>query len=175
MRGTPFLYQGEELGLTDAFVPERRVVDPDGRDGCRAPIPWTADGDDESGHGWPTAPWLPFPTNASTHAADVQHGDPASTLGLYRRLLQLRRDLPVLRHGTFELADLDGTVLRYDRRLDPADGDGTTSHVVVVVNVGDDPVPWPTSVRGDVLVSSTDRTVVGGELAADEAVVVAVR
>ena len=44
-RGTPFLYAGEELGLEDAVVPDDRVVDPDGRDGCRAPIPWTADGD----------------------------------------------------------------------------------------------------------------------------------
>ena len=41
LRGTPFLYAGEELGLEDADVPPERVVDPGGRDGCRAPIPWT--------------------------------------------------------------------------------------------------------------------------------------
>ena len=40
--GTPFMYQGEELGLIDAVVPDDRIVDPGGRDGCRAPIPWTA-------------------------------------------------------------------------------------------------------------------------------------
>jgi alpha-glucosidase len=50
LRGTPFLYQGEELGLVDAVVPEDRRVDPGGRDGCRAPIPWSGDPD----HGWPT-------------------------------------------------------------------------------------------------------------------------
>ena len=49
LRGTPFLYQGEELGLEDADVPEERRIDPGGRDGCRAPIPWTPD----PGHGWP--------------------------------------------------------------------------------------------------------------------------
>jgi alpha-glucosidase len=38
MRGTPFLYAGEELGLEDAVVEE--PIDPGGRDGCRAPIPW---------------------------------------------------------------------------------------------------------------------------------------
>ena len=42
LRGTPFLYAGEELGLEDAVVPPDRVVDPGGRDGCRAPIPWDA-------------------------------------------------------------------------------------------------------------------------------------
>jgi alpha-glucosidase len=39
-RGTPFLYAGEELGLEDAVVAPEDMVDPGGRDGCRAPIPW---------------------------------------------------------------------------------------------------------------------------------------
>ncbi|MEZ5168373.1 MAG: alpha-amylase family glycosyl hydrolase [Acidimicrobiales bacterium] len=103
VRGTPFLYAGEELGLTDADVPLERVVDPAGRDGCRAPIPWTAEGDHERGHGWPTPPWLPFPRNATSHAADVQRGDDTSMLALYRRLLALRRERPELRRGTMEL------------------------------------------------------------------------
>ncbi len=42
LRGTPFLYQGEELGLTDAHVPAERIVDVDGRDPQRAPMPWAA-------------------------------------------------------------------------------------------------------------------------------------
>ena len=41
LRGTPFIYQGEELGLPDAEIPPERVVDVDGRDPERAPIPWT--------------------------------------------------------------------------------------------------------------------------------------
>ena len=64
LRGTPFLYQGEELGLLDAVIPADRQVDPGGRDGCRAPIPWDGGGD----HGWPAVgddgPWLPFPPDA---------------------------------------------------------------------------------------------------------------
>jgi alpha-glucosidase len=41
LRGTPFLYAGEELGLEDAVVPFELTVDPGGRDGCRSPMPWT--------------------------------------------------------------------------------------------------------------------------------------
>ena len=55
--GTPFLYAGEELGLEDAVVPRERRVDPGGRDGCRAPIPWDA----SPRHGWAGEPWLPWP------------------------------------------------------------------------------------------------------------------
>src|SRR4051812_21211414 len=49
LRGTPFIYQGEELGLPDALIPPERVVDVDGRDPERAPIPWTPDA---PGHGF---------------------------------------------------------------------------------------------------------------------------
>ncbi len=104
VRGTPFLYAGEELGLEDGVVPPERVVDPDGRDGCRAPIPWTSDGDDEVGHGWPARPWLPFPRNSSTHAADVEVGVESSMHTLYGRLLALRSGSPALRSGAMELA-----------------------------------------------------------------------
>ena len=73
LRGTPFLYAGEELGLEDAVVPPERVVDPGGRDGCRAPIPWTA----APGHGWPAEPWLPWPPepDAAQRRGPAGHGD----------------------------------------------------------------------------------------------------
>jgi alpha-glucosidase len=165
-RGTPFLYAGEELGLEDADVAPDRVVDPDGRDGCRAPIPWTSDGDDELGHGWPVRPWLPFPVNAATHAASSQVDDPSSMHALYRRLLALRHDNAVLRRGSIEFAPLDGDVVRYERRL----GD---DRVVVLVNLGDEAVGWPADlVDARVLVSSDPTRTAVGDLGADEAVVV---
>ena len=139
MRGTPFLYAGEELGLTDGDVPAERVVDPDGRDGCRAPIPWLADGDDETGHGWGDHPWLPFPTNASTHATDVQQSDPQSILRLYRRLLELRRATPALHCGSMELEPLEDELLRWTRSHD---GDRWT----IVVNTGTSPAEWPADI-----------------------------
>ena len=172
IRGTPFLYAGEELGLEDGVVPPERVVDPDGRDGCRAPIPWTADGDDETGHGWPERPWLPFPANASTHAAEAQVGDPASMHSLYRVLLALRHHHAVLRRGSIEFApldddgDADGDVIRFERRL-------ADERVVVLVNVSDIASPWPTDLSDAVVLLSTDRhrRASGAELAPDEAVI----
>src|SRR5207244_1527884 len=83
LRGTPTLYEGEELGLEDAVVPTERVVDPGGRDGCRAPIPWTA----SAPHGWNgAAPWLPFPPASSERSVDSTFADEASILHLYRRV-----------------------------------------------------------------------------------------
>jgi len=91
--GTPFLYQGEELGLLDAVVSADRVVDPGGRDGCRGPIPW----DSTPLHGWATDPWLPFPPAADTDNVATQHSRPDSMLHWYHRLLALRSSTPALR------------------------------------------------------------------------------
>src|SRR6185503_6885286 len=88
--GTPFLYAGEELGLKDAEVAQDRRVDPGGRDGCRAPIPWEA----AAGHGWPAEPWLPWPPEPVGRSVERLRDDPGSILHLYRRLLALRRATP---------------------------------------------------------------------------------
>jgi alpha-glucosidase len=112
LRGTPFLYAGEELGLADADVPATGRVDPGGRDGCRAPIPWTAAGD----HGWPGAtPWLPWPPEPDVRNVDALRDEPASILYLYRRLLAARRASPALRTGTCTLREAPAGVLAYER------------------------------------------------------------
>jgi alpha-glucosidase len=114
LRGTPFLYQGEELGLEDAQVPEDRVVDPGGRDGCRAPMPW----DGTPQHGWGAGPWLPFAPEADVRHPDAQRQDPGSTLQLYRRLLAVRRDSAALSLGTQWLLDAPEGVLAWRREAD---------------------------------------------------------
>jgi alpha-glucosidase len=124
-RGTPFLYAGEELGLEDAEVPAERVVDPGGRDGCRAPVPWTSDGS----HGWGPTPWLPFPPDAAERSAEVLRSDPASILHLYRRLLDARRGSPALAVGDQELLAAPEGVLGWRRT---ADDDTRT----ILVNMG---------------------------------------
>jgi alpha-glucosidase len=113
-RGTPFLYAGEELGLEDAAVPPERIVDPGGRDGCRAPIPWDA----TRGHGWGHDPWLPFPPDAAGRSVAAQRDDRESILHLYRRLLAARRASPALCLGALELLDTPPGTLAWRRSLD---------------------------------------------------------
>ncbi|HLT16234.1 MAG TPA: alpha-amylase family glycosyl hydrolase [Acidimicrobiales bacterium] len=124
-RGTPFLYAGEELGLEDAAVPPERVVDPGGRDGCRAPVPWER----APGHGWGPDPWLPFPPEAAARSAEAQREDGGSILHLYQRLLVARRGSAALQVGDQELLDAPEGVLAWRR----AAGDDER---VVVVNMG---------------------------------------
>jgi alpha-glucosidase len=115
--GTPFLYQGEELGLADAVVSPERMVDPGGRDGCRAPIPWTDDPD----HGWgEREAWLPWPPEADAgRTVAGLAGDHSSILWLYRRLLAARQESPALMHGDFSWLDAGSGVLAWIRREGP--------------------------------------------------------
>jgi alpha-glucosidase len=136
-RGTPVLYAGEELGLEDAEVPPDRVVDPGGRDGCRAPLPWTR----EAPHGWGPEPWLPFPPEAAERSVEAQRDDPSSILHLYRRMLRARRDSPALHLGDLEVLDAPEGVLAWRRHLTLADG--TADERTVAVCMAPDPVAVP--------------------------------
>ena len=113
LRGTPFLYAGEELGLEDAEIPFESQVDPGGRDGCRAPIPW----DGSPAHGWPShEAWLPWPPNVDTANAEAQRAEPTSMLHLYRRVLAFRRTSAALRDGAIQLVDAPDGVVAFERR-----------------------------------------------------------
>lgn len=98
--GSTYLYQGEELGLQEvaAITAEQRQdpaffrggeYDGLGRDGCRVPLPWSAQGP-SFGFGAAVA-YLPQPTWFAEYAVDVEAADPNSTLSLYREALRLRR------------------------------------------------------------------------------------
>ena len=91
----PLRRRGARASRTPSSRRER-VVDPGGRDGCRAPIPWTGAPD----HGWGvTDAWLPWPPDAGARNVEAQRADPASILHLYRRLLAARRASPALPLG----------------------------------------------------------------------------
>ena len=128
MQGTPYVYQGEELGMTNypfaaieesrdveaygayrELVQERGVMTPEqmmacvrrkGRDNARTPMQWTAD---EHAGFTDGTPWMPVNPNHVRINAQAQVGDPDSVFGFYKRLIALRRELAVVREGDFTL------------------------------------------------------------------------
>jgi alpha-glucosidase len=164
LRGTPFLFQGEELGLEDAVVPPNRVVDPGGRDGARAPIPWTP----EPGHGWGMPePWLPWPPEADTRNASALREDAGSILHLYRRLLAARRASPALRLGTWTPLPAPEGVLAYMRSLDDDRRVVLVNYTPKQVTV-DAPGDWVVEVASD---GAAEGAPYRGTLGPDQAVV----
>ena len=135
LRGTPTIYQGEELGMTDVAIPPHRVRDPWelnvpglglGRDPVRTPMPWSG----APNAGFSTAePWLPLNPDWPAVNAAAQAGDPRSMLSLYRRLLALRRSQPALTHGTYRTLRVTDSVLVFER----AHG---ADRLVIALNLG---------------------------------------
>jgi len=164
LRGTPFLYAGEELGLEDAVIPKDREVDPAGRDICRAPIPWTPASD----HGWGVDdPWLPWPPEPDVRNVESLRADETSILHLYRRILAARHASPALQAGTWAPLPSPPTVLAYSRVL----GDDRR---IVLVNFGDAPVSVSLESAAVVEVASDgagEGAAFTGTLAADSAVI----
>lgn len=141
--GTPFLYAGEELGLEDADVSPSEQVDPGGRDGCRAPIPWSPAG----GHGWPGQTWLPFAPEPQTRNAESMAADPTSILHLYRRLLTARTASNALKSGSWLALPAPDGVLVYERVLDP-------DRRAVLINFTDNRLEVPLDYAATIEVSS---------------------
>jgi alpha-glucosidase len=112
LRGTPFLYAGDEIALPDVDVPPERRLDPvpDNRDGCRTPIPWTAEGGFTNGGD----PWLPMGDPAARNVAD-QRDDPGSVLHLVRDAIALRRERDDLRTGGYTTVRAPSGVWVYRR------------------------------------------------------------
>ena len=154
VRGTPTIYYGDELGMTDVIIPPELVQDPweknvpgrgFGRDPVRTPMPWDA----SDGHGFTTGtPWLPFGADADERNVASQRTDPASMWNLYRDLLRLRSDETALELGTMHDVRAQDGVLHYQRRW----GDRT---LLIVLDVGGSggPLP-PEGRRGTVLLST---------------------
>jgi alpha-glucosidase len=116
LRGTPTLYYGDELGLPDVAVPPARVVDVDGRDPERTPMPWTQEAP-YAGFS-DVEPWLPMHADARDRSVEAQLQDARSMLSLHRRLLAVRRASPALHAGSLDLVDAPPGVVAFDRSLD---------------------------------------------------------
>ncbi|MEC9364868.1 MAG: alpha-amylase family glycosyl hydrolase [Pseudomonadota bacterium] len=122
--GSCCIYQGDELGLTQATLSFDQLRDPYGianypsilgRDGCRTPIPWT-DAVPTGGFSEHDTPWLPIPAHHFPLAVSRQERDAQSLLSVYRQFLAWRRRQPALA-GSIEWPEVHGddTVLLFDR------------------------------------------------------------
>jgi alpha-glucosidase len=176
LRGTPFLFMGDELGMAHTPIPDDRVVDPFeklvggyglGRDPERVPLRW-----DDSSHGGFTAgePWLPQ-GDPTKNVARLK-ADPSSLLHLYRALMALRRRLPCLGRGDYHPIRSRNDVLAYRRTLG-------SERVLVLLNLVHEPRKWDWDGQGECLLSThpgrATTTICGPvQLQADEGVIVSV-
>jgi alpha-glucosidase len=122
LRGTPTIYYGEEIGMKDVPIAPEQVQDPAeknepglglGRDPERTPMPW--DGSLLAGF-TSGEPWLPLGADHARVNVEALRESRRSILNLYRRLIDLRRDKPVLTHGSIATVTVQGNILRYERR-----------------------------------------------------------
>lgn len=161
LRGTPFIYQGEELGLPDAEIPPERVVDIDGRDPERAPIPWRRPSAAGPAAGFSTGePWLPLVADAEALCVEAQDGEPRSMLALVRRLARLRGDTPALQLGAQRMLDAGPEVVAWTRQAEEG-------RVLAAVNFAGHPVslrPSPELPGRGIVLISTDPERAAGEV-----------
>jgi alpha-glucosidase len=138
LRGSPFLYYGEEIGMTTT---EPKTIDEvrdpvgrrywpanKGRDGERTPMQWDATANAGFTNG---SPWLPVPPSARSRNVDAQESDANSLLTFYRRLTALRRRNPALLDGSYASINDDPYVYAYSRTV-------RGHHVVVVLNMSNE-------------------------------------
>ncbi|MFZ4121798.1 MAG: glycoside hydrolase family 13 protein [Caulobacterales bacterium] len=160
-RATPFIYQGDELGMTNCRFPSLEALDDvwakttyrlrlaegaseaeafaaalaQTRDDARTPFPWTDKSDGGFTEGG--APWLMINPNVAQVNAAAQVEDPTSVMAFVKALIALRGSDPLWVEGRFEdLAPKDPDVFVYERRLDGRNG-------VVVLNLRGRPVRGP--------------------------------
>lgn len=139
LRGTPFLYQGEEIGMTDypLFQSEEykdpvnfwlldllpkfhfskkktlQLIHNCNRDNARTPMQWGKGENADFTSGNET--WLPVNPNYPEINVEVEEKDPDSILSFYRQLIQFRKEEPALLYGTFEPIKTKGSIMAFYR------------------------------------------------------------
>ena len=141
LRGSACIYQGEELGLTEAELSFEQLQDPygiafwpdfKGRDGCRTPMPWTPD---HSAGFSETAPWLPIPAEHRPLAVSLQEQNPASTLQRFRQMVAWRQRKTVLRDGGIRFLAAPEPILGMVRA-------SASEHLIGIFNLSDEEVEY---------------------------------
>ncbi len=186
LRGTPYLYQGQEIGMTNFdFTSMEQVQDveshniyrlakrlhlPAGyrwrmirtksRDNARTPVQW--DGSDYGGF-TTGVPWLQVNANHNRINMAAQMADPGSVRGYYKRMISLRAESDLLKYGSFSLVAAKKHLFIYDREYK-----GQACRVLL--NFGKRAVKAPC--EGRVLISNYERDTYDGVLQPWEAVIV---
>jgi oligo-1,6-glucosidase/alpha-glucosidase len=171
LRGTPTLYQGDELAIGEVAIPAERVRDPReirqpgiglGRDPCRTPMPWNG----EANAGFSTTePWLPLNADWPSRNVAAQDADPGSMLNFTRALLRLRREEPALSIGNYVPVACTGSLLAYERRYE-------SSRLLVALNLAAERVALPGTVPSEPLISTLAGKADGQTLRGNEGAIV---
>ena len=148
LRGSICLYQGEELGLTEAELSYEDLRDPygirfwpafKGRDGCRTPMVWEAS-EPHAGFTTGSKTWLPVPGEHAARAVDAQEGLSESVLHHYRAALAFRKAHPALRPANFYSGvDNNGNVMEQLRWFKP---DGAQADTAYFTNANNHAIAW---------------------------------
>src|SRR4051794_12289194 len=141
LKGTPFFFAGDEIGMESVEIPADAVKDPFekllpgyglNRDSERSPMRWDAG----ANGGFTTAkPWLPMGNDVAARNVAVQQADPRSLLSLYRRVIELRRHEPALTEGEYVPVRSRNGILAFRRRL-------REEEILVLLNIAPDPRSW---------------------------------
>jgi alpha-glucosidase len=126
LRGTPTIYYGEEIGMSDVAIPPEEIQDPQGlnmpelnlsRDPSRTPMQW----DDTANAGFSSGkPWLRLPYSYPRINVKAQRADRFSMLNFYRKLIQLRSAEPALNVGNYRSVHSDKQLIAYLREAGPS-------------------------------------------------------
>jgi alpha-glucosidase len=166
LRGTPVLYQGDEIGLTDGELAHEEILDPvglrfwpayRGRDPERTPMPWT-DGPNGGFTTVEATPWLAMGDPSITNV-DSQRRDPESVLHFVREVVAQRRQSPDLLGGEYQSLDCPEGTWVWRRG----------ASTVIALNLSDDQKDVTFAGTGSLVMLSTDpareRTTVTGTIA----------
>jgi alpha-glucosidase len=153
LRGTPTIYNGEEIGMVDGAIRPHEVRDPWeknapglglGRDPCRTPMQWSDAQAAGFTHG---IPWLPVAADANEHNVAVETTDPGSILSFYKQLLEVRERERSLTAGAYRLLEVTDQVLVFERRVDDR-------CLAVALNFSGDPQRLSLAGQQDILLST---------------------
>ncbi|MFS0785605.1 alpha-glucosidase [Shouchella sp. 1P09AA] len=176
MKGTPFIYQGQEIGMTnvqfdsideyddvsmrnfykqemDKGVPHEEIMPiiwESGRDNSRTPLQW--DGSKNGGFSTADRTWMKVNPNYPSINIERQQDDPDSILSYYRKMIEVRKQFDTLVYGNYELLDTDDRVFAYVRK-------SQNETFTIVVNLSENERALPAIKDAELVLANVDSEV----------------